>query len=70
MTDEQREAAGVRPLPRSLGEAVANLAASAAARQWFGEVFFDVYLRFKAAEEQVVAGLNPAAICARYAEVY
>ena len=70
MTDEQRQAAGVRPLPRSLGEALANLAASTAARQWFGDVFFDVYLRFKAAEEQVVAGLAPSAVCARYAEVY
>ena len=70
LSDEQRIAAGVRPLPRSLGEAVANLAASEAARQWFGDVFFDVYLRFKVAEEQVVAGLAPAAVCARYAEIY
>lgn len=70
MTDEQRETAGVRPLPRSLTEALANLAASPVARQWFGDAFFDAYLRFKAAEEQAVAGMSPAAVCARYAEVY
>ena len=70
MSDDERAAAGVRALPRSLGEALANLAASPAARQWFGDLFFDVYLRFKQAEERVVAGLNPQELCARYAEVY
>jgi len=70
MTDAEREAAGVRPLPRSLGEALDRLAACAEARDWFGERFFDVYLQFKRAELRVVEGLDDAEICARYAEVY
>jgi len=70
MSDAEREAAGVRPLPRSLDEALDGLAASAAAREWFGDTFFDVYLRFKRAELRVVDGLSEAATCARYAEIY
>jgi glutamine synthetase len=70
MTEGERAAAGVRLLPRSLGEALDGLAASSAARDWFGDTFFDVYLRFKRAELRVIDGLSEAAICARYAEVY
>jgi glutamine synthetase len=70
MSEAEREAAGVRPLPRSLDEALDGLAASRSAREWFGDTFFDVYLRFKRSELRVVEGLSEAAICARYAEVY
>jgi len=70
MSDAERDAAGVRPLPRSLGEALDGLTASRAAREWFGDVFFDAYLRFKRAELRVVDGLSEAATCARYAEIY
>lgn len=70
MTEAEREAAGARPLPRSLDEALDNLEACAAGREWFGEVFFDAYLRFKRAELRVVDGLTEAETCARYAEIY
>src|SRR5204863_5605923 len=40
MSDAERDAAGVRPLPRSLGEALDLLEASAEAREWFGDTFF------------------------------
>jgi glutamine synthetase len=70
LTDAERRAAGVRPLPRSLNEALDLLAASKLAREWFGAEFFDAYLRFKRAELRVLEGLEPAEICARYAEVY
>ena len=70
MSEAEREAAGVRPLPRSLDEALDGLAASTAAREWFGDIFFDAYLRFKRAELRAVDGLSEAATCARYAEVY
>jgi glutamine synthetase len=66
----EREAAGIRPLPRSLDQALDGLAASAAAREWFGNTFLDAYLRFKRAELRAVAGLSEAATCARYAEIY
>lgn len=70
MSETERQAAGVRPLPRSLGEALDGLAASETARSWFGDTFFDVYMRFKRAELRVVDGLSEAATCARYAEIY
>ena len=70
MSDAEREAAGVRPLPRSLGEALERLAACTEARDWFGGRFLDVYLQFKRAELKVLDGLDDAEICARYAEIY
>jgi glutamine synthetase len=70
MSDAQRRALGVAPLPRSLGEALDLLAASQTARDWFGDEFFDVYLRFKRSELHALDGLSPAEVCARYAEIY
>jgi glutamine synthetase len=70
MSETERAVAGVRPLPRSLGEALDNLESCAEAREWFGEVFFDAYLRFKRAELRVVDGLTETETCARYAEIY
>src|SRR6266446_4152911 len=57
MSEIDREVAGVRPLPRSLDVALENLAASEAAPGWFGDRFFEVYLRFKRAELRVLDGL-------------
>lgn len=70
MSDAERDAAGIRPLPRSLAEALDALEACSEARQWFGDTFFDVYLRFKRAELKSLDGLSESAICARYAEIY
>jgi glutamine synthetase len=57
-------------LPRSLDEALDGLAASPAAREWFGDNFLEAYLRFKRAELRVTDALTEAEICARYAEIY
>ena len=70
MSEDQRRAAGARPLPRSLGASLDLLAASDVARDWFGDELFECYLRFKRAEMKAVEGLSPAQICARYAEIY
>lgn len=70
MSQSERGAAGIRELPGSLDEALDGMAASPAARGWFGDTFLDAYLRFKRAELQAVAGLSEAATCARYAEIY
>jgi glutamine synthetase len=70
MGEDERQAAGARKLPGSLGESLALLAASKTAREWFGDEFFDAYLRFKRAELRAVEGLSPAEICAKYAEIY
>jgi glutamine synthetase len=70
MSDGERREAGARKLPGSLAEALELLAASEIARGWFGDEFFDVYLRFKRAELKAVEGLTPAQLCAKYAEIY
>ncbi|MGH7210080.1 MAG: glutamine synthetase, partial [Acetobacteraceae bacterium] len=57
------------PLPGSLGAALDALEASGAAAAWFGPVFLDAYLRHKRAEIAHVGEADPAALCARYAEV-
>ncbi len=70
MSDAERETAGIRPLPRSLPEALDRLAACDEAREWFGATLFDAYLRFKRAELRVIEGLAEDEICSRYAEIY
>jgi len=70
MTAEERRATGMRPLPRSLCEALDNLRDTPAAREWFGSEFLDLYLTFKREEAQGVAGLDPQTICDRYAAVF
>jgi glutamine synthetase len=70
MSEPERVAAGAKPLPRSLAEALDLLAASAVAREWFGAELFDAYLMFKRSELKAVEGLTPAEICAKYAEIY
>ncbi|HEY2112479.1 MAG TPA: hypothetical protein VGH25_12205, partial [Dongiaceae bacterium] len=70
MSEAEREAAGIRPLPHSLSEALDLLEATPEARSWFGPVFLDAYLRHKRAEIRSLEGLDPAAQCARYALTY
>jgi glutamine synthetase len=57
-------------LPHSLGAALDRLAATPAAREWFGDVLLDAYLRHKRAEIALVGDLDAAEQCRRYAEVY
>jgi glutamine synthetase len=57
-------------LPHSLGEALEAMAASEAAKSWFGPTFFEAYLRHKRSELAHVADLAPPELCARYADVY
>jgi glutamine synthetase len=68
--EAEREAAGIRHLPRSLGEALDNLETTPEARDWFGPVYLEAYLRHKRAELKMLEGLDEAQQCARYALVY
>ena len=70
MNDAEREKAGIHHLPHSLGEALDRLAATPEARDWFGPIYLEAYLRHKRAEMKMVAGLDEAEQCARYAKVY
>ena len=58
------------PLPHSLAEALSGMERSAAVKDWFGPTFLEAYLRHKRSELGFIAGLDPAELCARYAEVY
>ena len=70
LTESEREAAGMQPLPRTLGNALNLLRNTPAAATWFGEDFLALYLNFKREEEQSLDGLNPQQICDRYAAIY
>ncbi|MBO0712363.1 MAG: glutamine synthetase [Acetobacteraceae bacterium] len=70
MTESEREAAGARRLPASLGEALDTLSTTPEAKDWFGEQLLDVYLMLKRSEIGALDGQGDDAICARYAEVY
>ena len=57
-------------LPHSLGEALERLAATPAAREWFGDVLLDAYIRHKRSEIALVGDFDAAEQCRRYAQVY
>lgn len=70
MDSAAKRESGMRPLPRTLGEALDHLRDTPAAHDWFGAAFLDLYLNFKREEEQSVADLNAQTICDRYAAVF
>ena len=70
MSDEAREATGIRPLPRTLGKALDALEHDAAAKEWFGTTYLDAYLRHKRAEIRMLDGLDEAEQCRRYGASY
>jgi glutamine synthetase len=70
MSESERHAAGMRSLPRTLGEAIGLLRRTPVAQEWFGPEFLDVYLNYKLEEEQAMAGLDPQDICDRYAAAF
>ena len=57
-------------LPTSLGAALDELEATAAATEWFGATYLSAYLMHKRGELQSLDGLDEAAQCARYALTY
>ena len=67
---EEQERLGIRRLPQSLGEALDTLAADETVTGWFSKDFLDCYFAMKRKEIEIVEGLSPQDICARYADVY
>jgi glutamine synthetase len=61
---------GLKPLPRSLDQALGLLEATTEAKEWFGDVLLDAYLRHKRSELALLRDLDAAEQCRRYAEVY
>jgi glutamine synthetase len=69
---ERREIDGdhPKPLPSSLGAALALLEETAPAAEWLGGDLLSAYLLFKRAEIAALRDLEESEICRRYAEVY
>ena len=70
LTTHELDERGFARLPQTLPEALARLEGSEAVRRWFGDDFVDVYLAHKRAELACLDGLDTAARCAKYADVY
>lgn len=70
MREDERKAAGIRHLPQSLGEALDNLEATPEAKDWFGPIYLDAYLRHKRAEVKIVAEMSEQEQCEIYAKSY
>ena len=67
---EEQARLGIRRLPSSLSQALDTLAADDVVTGWFSKDFLDCYFAMKRKEIDIVEGLSPEALCARYAAVY
>jgi glutamine synthetase len=70
MTDDERRALGLTPLPGSLERALDLLKANQTVSGWLGPEFLDAYLRLKMSEIGAVKGQSDEEICSRYAAAY
>jgi glutamine synthetase len=70
LSDQERERLGVHRLPASQTQALAALEADAAVPGWFSAESLAGYRAMRAKEREIVAGLDLAGLCARYAAVY
>ncbi|OCP22074.1 MULTISPECIES: glutamine synthetase family protein [unclassified Ensifer] len=69
-SDEDQKKLGIRRLPASLPEALETLAEDTVVTGWFAKDFLDCYVAMKRKEIEIVDGLSPDELCARYAAVY
>jgi glutamine synthetase len=70
MNEEERRAKGLIRLPENLPAALAAFEADTTVASWFAPIFIETFFGVKAAEMQALAGLDEAAICERYRDVY
>ncbi|MEZ5667916.1 MAG: glutamine synthetase family protein [Alphaproteobacteria bacterium] len=70
MSEADREAAGIRPLPTSLAAALDTLEADAIARGWFAPRLFETFVSVKRWEEAAAAAMPAQDVFARYRAAY
>jgi glutamine synthetase len=70
LSAEDQEKLGIRRLPASLEEALDTLAEDSIVTGWFAKDFLDCYFAMKRKEIDIVEGLSPDELCARYAAIY
>ena len=64
------EERGFVRLPQTLAEALDRLEGSQAVRDWFGEMFVEVYLKHKRGEIDFLDGKTAEQACRLYEQVY
>ena len=70
MSERERAALDLRRLPTSLADALSELEKDAELAAAMGETLHRVYLAHKRFEDELMAPLDPAERCARYALAY
>ena len=70
LSDSERERLGLRRLPQSLADALDCLERDEEVKGWFSKKALDTYTGMKRMELKLCEGLDDAALCARYAEIY
>jgi glutamine synthetase len=70
MSADDRARLGIRRLPSSLPEALAALEADKVVCGWLPPTFLDCWKGMRLKELEIVSGLDDAALCSRYAEIY
>lgn len=70
LSDSERAALGVRPLPDSLAQALDAFAADAAAQGWFTPTMVEAYTALKRLEAETFEQSSPEPMCERYARAY
>lgn len=70
LTDDQRAALGIVPLPATLAEALDVLDADERARSWLPGLMYESYVAVKRAEVALADGLDPSELCRRYRDAY
>jgi glutamine synthetase len=70
MDADERRAKGLMRLPEDLPAALAALSADPVVAGWFTPIFLETFTGMKASEMKALDGLDAAAICTRYRDVY
>jgi len=70
LDEGERRRLGIRPLPRSLGEALDALEEDEVVRSWLSKDLFDCYVSVKRTEISLLEGADPKEACERYGRVY
>jgi len=70
MSEDERARLALRRLPETLDMALEALARDSVVSGWFTPAFLETYRGMKRQEIAMLAGLEPPAMLARYAEVY
>ncbi|MBA3234367.1 MAG: glutamine synthetase [Chloroflexi bacterium] len=70
LSEAEREALGIVPLPSSLAEALDALDADQRARTWLPDLMSESYVAVKRAEIALTDPLDPADVCRRYRDAY